>query len=41
LRLAVLRAWERITDAEVRERIGTMHQRYLDVIAAHGMETKW
>jgi hypothetical protein len=41
LRLAVLRAWDRITDAEVRERIGTMHQRCLDVIAAHGMETKW
>ena len=41
LREAVSRAWERITDAEIRERIGTMHQRCLDVIAAHGMETKW
>jgi predicted DNA-binding ArsR family transcriptional regulator len=38
---AVLSAWERITDAEIRERIGTMHQRCLDVIAANGMETKW
>ena len=25
LREAVLRAWERITDAEIRERIRTMH----------------
>ena len=41
LREAVLRAWETITDAEVRERIRTMHQRCLDVIAAGGMETKW
>lgn len=41
LREAVLRAWERITDEEVRERIRTMHQRCLDVIAANGMETKW
>jgi hypothetical protein len=41
LREAVLRAWERITDAEVRERIRTMHERCLDVIAANGMETKW
>jgi predicted DNA-binding ArsR family transcriptional regulator len=41
LKGAVLRAWETITDAEIRERIGTMHQRCLDVIAANGMETKW
>jgi len=41
LREAVLRAWERITDVEIRERIRTMHQRCLDVIAANGMETKW
>jgi transposase len=41
LREAVLRAWETITDAEVRERIRTMHQRCLDVIIAGGMETKW
>ena len=41
LRAAVQAAWERITDAEIRDRIGTMHQRCLDVIAAHGMETKW
>ena len=41
LREAVLRAWETITDAEVRERIRTMHERCLDVIAANGMETKW
>jgi transposase len=41
LRAAVLRAWETITDAEIRERIRTMHQRCLDVIAANGMETKW
>jgi hypothetical protein len=41
LRAAVLRAWETVTDAEVRERIRTMHQRCLDVIAAGGMETKW
>jgi len=40
LREAVLRAWETITDAEVRAEIRTMHQRCLDVIAAHGMETK-
>jgi hypothetical protein len=40
-REAVLRAWETITDAEIRERIRTMHQRCLDVIAANGMETKW
>jgi hypothetical protein len=40
LRAAVLRAWETVTDAEVRERIRTMHQRCLDVIAANGMETK-
>jgi uncharacterized protein (DUF433 family) len=41
LREADLRAWETITDAEIRERIRTMHQRCLDVIAANGMETKW
>ena len=41
LRQAVLRAWETITDTEIRERIRTMHQRCLDVIAANGMETKW
>jgi hypothetical protein len=41
LRAAILRAWETIIDAEIRERIRTMHQRYLDVIAANGMETKW
>ena len=41
LREAVLRAWETITDAEVRERIRTMHERCLDVITANGMETKW
>jgi hypothetical protein len=41
LREAVLRAWETITDAEIRERIRTMHQRCLDVITANGMETKW
>jgi predicted DNA-binding ArsR family transcriptional regulator len=41
LKGAVLRAWETITDAEIRERIGTIHQRCLDVIAANGMETKW
>jgi transposase len=41
LREAVLRAWETITDAEIRERIRTMHQRCLDVIVANGMETKW
>jgi hypothetical protein len=41
LRAAVLRAWETITDAEIRARIRTMHQRCLDVIAAGGMETKW
>jgi transposase len=41
LRQAVLSAWETITDAEIRERIRTMHQRCLDVIAANGMETKW
>ena len=40
LREAISKAWERITDAEIRERIRTMHQRYLDVIDAHGMETK-
>jgi transposase len=41
LRRAVIVAWETITDAEIRERIRTMHQRCQDVIDAHGMETKW
>jgi hypothetical protein len=41
LREAVLRAWNAITDAEVRERIRTMHQRCLDVIAGNGMEKNW
>jgi hypothetical protein len=41
LKDAVWRAWDTITDAEVRTEIRTMHQRCLDVIAAHGMETKW
>jgi hypothetical protein len=36
-----LRAWETITDAKIKERIRTMHQCYLDIIAAGGMETKW
>jgi hypothetical protein len=41
LREAVLRAWEQITDTEIRARIRTMYQRCLDVITANGMETKW
>jgi transposase len=41
LRAAVLRAWETITDTEIKERIRKIHQRCLDVIAAGGMETKW
>jgi transposase len=41
LREAVLRAWETITDTEIRERIRTMHQRCLDVIVANRIETKW
>jgi hypothetical protein len=41
LKDAVWRAWEKVTDAEIRAEVRTMHQRCLDVIAAHGMETKW
>ena len=41
LREAILRAWEQITDTEIRARIRTMHQRCLDVITANRMETKW
>jgi len=41
LRAAVLRAWETITDTEIRERIRTIYQRCLDIIVANGMETKW
>jgi hypothetical protein len=41
LRAAILKAWERITDTEVIERIRTIHQRCLDIIVANGMETKW
>lgn len=41
LKAAVLRAWDTITDTEVGEQIRTMHQRCLDVIAAHRMEAKW
>jgi hypothetical protein len=41
LRKAVQEAWKLITDAEVKDMIHTMHQRCLDVIAAHGMYTEW
>lgn len=41
LKAAVLEAWESITDAEVRESVGIMHQRCLDVRDAHGMYTSW
>jgi transposase len=41
LKDAVWRACERVTDAEIRAEIRTMHQRCLDVIAAHGMQTEW
>jgi len=40
LRRVILQAWESITDAEIIEKIRTMYQRCLDVIAANGMETK-
>jgi hypothetical protein len=41
LRDAIWRAWETVTDAEIRAEVRTMRQRCLDVITAHGMETKW
>jgi transposase len=41
LREAVIKAWNTVTDAEVKDMIHTMHQRCLDVIDAHGMYTKW
>jgi hypothetical protein len=40
LRTAVQKAWDSITDAEVRDLIATMPQRCKDVIAVHGMYTK-
>lgn len=30
-----------LTEAEIKEKTRTMHQRCLDVIEANGMETKW
>jgi transposase len=36
LRTALIEAWNSITDQEIRELIGTIHQRCLDVIDADG-----
>jgi hypothetical protein len=41
LRVAVVEAWEATTDAEVRDLVHTMHQRYQDVKDAKGMYTSW
>jgi hypothetical protein len=41
LKAAVFEVWESITDAEVRESVGTMHQHCLDGRDAHGMYTSW
>ena len=41
LRAAMIEAWNPITDAEVKDIIHTMPQRYQDVKDAHGGYTKW
>ena len=41
LKTADLKAWESMTDAEVRELVDIMHQRYVDARDAHGTYTSW
>jgi transposase len=41
LRAAVQQAWERITDAEIKDEIHKMHDRCVAVIAANGWNTKF
>jgi len=41
LRAAVIEAWESTTDAEIRDIIHTMPERYVAVIAAHRAYTEY
>ena len=41
LRAVVQEAWEKITDAEIRDLVHTMHARCVAVIAAQGWYTKF
>ncbi len=40
-RVVVLEAWGSILDERVREVIGTMEERIIDVIVADGWQTPW
>ena len=41
LRAAIQKAWDSITDTEVRDLVHTMHERCIAVITAHGWYTKY
>ena len=41
LKQMVQEAWDQITEDHLRDLLGTMRQRCLDVIEAHGGNTKW
>ena len=41
LKAIVLEAWGAITNAEVKELVHTMHQRYQNIKDANGMYTNW
>ena len=41
LRAAIQKAWDSITDTEVRDLVHTMHKHYMAIIAAYDWYTKY